>query len=59
MELSEKQQYIVDLKDPYIAVMASAAAGKTRVLTERVRRMLRDGFDPTEIAVITFTNMAA
>ena len=59
MELSEKQQYIVDLKDPYIAVVASAAAGKTRVLTERVRRMLRDGIEPSDIAVITFTNMAA
>lgn len=59
MELSEKQQYIVDLNEPRIAVMASAAAGKTRVLTERVRRMLRDGFEPSEIAVITFTNMAA
>ena len=59
MELSNKQQHIVDLNEPYIAVMASAAAGKTRVLTERVRRMLQEGIEPTDIAVITFTNMAA
>lgn len=39
--------------------MAAAAAGKTATLTERVRKMLRDGVNPTDIAVITFTNMAA
>ena len=59
MELNEQQKYIVNLDKPYIAVVASAAAGKTRVLTERVRRMLKDGITPSDIAVITFTNMAA
>ena len=59
MELSKKQEYIVNLDEPYIAVMASAAAGKTRVLTERVRQMLQNGIEPSTIAVITFTNMAA
>ena len=59
MELNEQQQAIVNLDEPYIAVEACAACGKTRVLTERVRKLLRDGIKPSDIAVITFTNMAA
>lgn len=59
MELSKLQKEIVNATEPRIVVVASAAAGKTRVLTERVRKMLRDGIDPRDIAVITFTNLAA
>jgi len=40
-------------------VLAAAAAGKTAVLTERARKLLRDGVNPSDIAVITFTNLAA
>ena len=42
-----------------IVVDASAAAGKTRLLTEKVRSLLRAGHDPSMIAVITFTRLAA
>ena len=59
MELSKLQKEIVNATEPRIVVVASAAAGKTRVLTERVRKMLRDGIEPKDIAVITFTNLAA
>lgn len=59
MELSKLQQDIVNSTARDIAVVASAAAGKTAVLTERVRKMLRDGINPSDIAVITFTNLAA
>lgn len=59
MELSKLQKEILDKQDKKIVVMASAAAGKTMVLTEKVRRILQSGLDPKEIAVITFTNMAA
>lgn len=59
MELSKLQKEIVNATEPRIVVVASAAAGKTRVLTERVRKMLRDGVEPKDIAVITFTNLAA
>jgi len=59
MELSEIQKEIVNATEPYIVVHAAAAAGKTAVLTERVRKMLRDGIDPADIGVITFTNLAA
>lgn len=35
--LSKKQEKILEAKDPIIFVNAAAAAGKTRVLTEKVR----------------------
>lgn len=59
MELSKLQQEIVNAPENKIIVMAAAASGKTRVLTERARKLLRDGINPTDIAVITFTNLAA
>ena len=59
MSLSKLQKEILDKQDKKIVVMASAASGKTLVLTEKVRRVLQNGFDPKEVAVITFTNMAA
>lgn len=59
MELSNLQQNIVDAPESKIIVMAAAAAGKTRVLTERARKLLRSGIEPSDIAVITFTNLAA
>lgn len=59
MELSELQRKIVNAPEPKIVVMAAAAAGKTQVLTERARKLLRDGINPYDIAVITFTTLAA
>ena len=59
MELSELQKKIVNASEDHIIVLAAAAAGKTAVLTERARKLLRDGVNPSDIAVITFTNLAA
>ena len=59
MELSEKQRRIVEATEPYIVVIASAAAGKTRCLAERVRWLLAQGVPTEEIVTITFTNAAA
>lgn len=57
--LSELQERILNSEEKKIVIMAAAAAGKTLVLTEKVRRLLQSGVKPTEIAAITFTNMAA
>lgn len=59
MELSKLQEQIINAPEPKIIVLAAAAAGKTLVLTERTRKLLRDGVAPSDIAVITFTNLAA
>ncbi len=57
IKLSAKQQKIVGLNDGAFLVLASAGSGKTRVLTERIKRLSEtaDG----KILAITFTNKAA
>ncbi|MFZ1788629.1 MAG: ATP-dependent helicase [Saprospiraceae bacterium] len=57
INLSHKQQRIVDLNEGAFLVLASAGSGKTRVLTERIKR-LSDSVDG-KILAITFTNKAA
>jgi len=59
MNLTKTQLKILNEERSKVVVMSSAASGKTALLTEKVRRILRSGIDPREIAVITFTNMAA
>ena len=54
--LSDKQQEIVDFRDGALLVKASAGSGKTRVLTERVKK-LAEG-TRRKILAITFTNKA-
>lgn len=59
MELSQLQKNILNSKASRSVVISAAASGKTALLTEKVRQILRDGVSPKDIAVITFTNMAA
>ena len=40
MELSKAQRKIVETTESYVVVIASAAAGKTRCLSERVKWLL-------------------
>ena len=40
-------------------VEASAGTGKTRILTDRVLRLLLNGSEPPRILCLTFTNAAA
>lgn len=57
INLSSKQQEVVGLNDGAFLILASAGSGKTRVLTERIKRLSEspDG----KILAITFTNKAA
>lgn len=59
MKLDVRQQKIVDATEDKILCLAASGAGKTRVLTERIKRLLSSGVKPTDIIAITFTNMAA
>ena len=49
MELSKIQQEIVESPYAKIVIVASAACGKTKTLTERVRFWLRSGVPAAEI----------
>ena len=59
MNLNKYQEKIVKAQEPYVVVNASAAAGKTQTLTERVRFLAQEGVPKDYIVVITFTNAAA
>lgn len=59
MELSALQNQILNSSSKKTVVLSSAASGKSRLLTEKVRQILRAGVNPRDIAAITFTNMAA
>lgn len=59
MELSNLQKTIIETTEKYVVCISGAGAGKTRVLTERIRYLLARGVKPTKIVAITFTNCAA
>lgn len=59
MILSELQRQIIEAPEDKIIVMSAAASGKSACCAERVRFWLREGVNPKEICVITFTNNAA
>ena len=60
MQLNEEQMAAVEhpLGQP-ACLIAGAGSGKTRVLTEHVRWLIRQGIGPRRICAITFTNKAA
>lgn len=57
--LNVNQLKAVNSDDANIVCIASPGSGKTRTLTERIARLVRDGHDPRRFAVLTFTNAAA
>lgn len=59
MNLSKLQQEIIDAPYDKIVVNSAAASGKTRLLIEKIRQLLRANVNPREVVVITFTNTAA
>ena len=57
--LDEQQNEAVHTRSNLALVVAGAGSGKTRVLTERVKFLISEGVQPSNIVAITFTNMAA
>lgn len=59
VRLSQRQRQIVDFGDGALAVIAGPGSGKTRVLTERIRRLLTQVPGHFRVLALTFTNKAA
>lgn len=59
IEYSVKQEEIINATEDKVVVVACASSGKTATMIGRVRHLLDIGVNPSEIVVITFTNMAA
>lgn len=60
MEFNIRQKKVIEAKENKIVCLAAGGSGKTRVLTERIKRLVeKEKIKPEHIVAITFTNLAA
>lgn len=57
VKLSPQQEEVTEHREGALLVLAGAGSGKTRVLTERIKKLLNEG--SYHVLALTFTNKAA
>ena len=59
IQFSKEQLDAVNAKEKYILLKARAGSGKTAVITQRVKRLLKEGVNEDEILLLAFNRKAA
>jgi DNA helicase II / ATP-dependent DNA helicase PcrA len=59
MKLNEEQEKVIDSTERFLFLLAGAGSGKTRVIVEKIKRLVDEGVEPTSILAITFTRKSA
>ena len=59
MHLNDEQMKVIESKNRFLFLLAGAGSGKTRVIVEKIKKLIEESVLPQDILAITFTKKAA